>query len=73
MAEPTRQELIETIQNLMGAFDTPLGRLKISGDFPDEARKLAREVLSRLSKEDLPPPQDELRWIREADGFRHDR
>jgi len=40
-------ELIECIQNLMGVFDTPIGRMKMPGEFSDEVRKNGRETLKK--------------------------
>lgn len=41
-----KKELIECIQNLMGAFDTPVARLKMGGEFSEEVRRLSRATLS---------------------------
>ena len=45
---PTRQELIDCILNLIGCFDTPVSRMKISGEIPDEARKIGRDIIEKL-------------------------
>ncbi len=41
----SKKELLECIQNLMGVFDTPYARFKIKGEFADEVRKIARQIL----------------------------
>lgn len=42
---PTRKELVEALQNIMGVFDTPIARKKITGDIAEKARKQARQLL----------------------------
>jgi hypothetical protein len=42
---PSRKELVECIQNLMGIFDTPVARMRIKGEYADEARKIGRQIL----------------------------
>ena len=41
----SKEELLDCIQNLMGVFDTPIGRLKMKGEFADEVRKIGRQIL----------------------------
>lgn len=41
------KELLECIHNLMGHFDTPLARLKMSSDDCELVRSLAREILNK--------------------------
>ena len=41
----SKEELLDCIKNLMGAFDTPIARRKIDSEFSNEVRKLAREIL----------------------------
>ena len=48
----SEQLLIETIQNLLGAFDTPLRRMKFPSDFGDEACQIARDLLVTLGKKE---------------------
>ena len=50
MSAPHYNELIEALQNLMGAFDTPIARKKITGEVPEQARKEAREILERYEQ-----------------------
>ena len=40
--------LVEALQNMMGAFDTPIARRKISGAFAKEARDTAKTLLSKI-------------------------
>jgi len=42
-----KQEMLDSIHNLVGFFDTPITRKKISGDGVDEARKIARNILTK--------------------------
>lgn len=47
----SKEELLECIQNLMGAFDTPIARRLIKGNFSEEARKIGRQILeSNINK-----------------------
>lgn len=46
----SKKELLDCIQNLMGCFDTPLARKRISNDFCDEARKIGRDILESNGK-----------------------
>jgi archaellum component FlaC len=43
------RELIEAIENMLGVFDTPIARKKITGDIANEARKQAREIIDRYN------------------------
>lgn len=47
---PHYNELVEALQNIMGVFDTPIARKKITGEIADQARKEAREVLERYEQ-----------------------
>ena len=40
--------LVEAMQNMMGAFDTPIARRKIPGAFAKEARNTAKALLSKI-------------------------
>ena len=42
------EELLEALQNMMGAFDTPIARRRIKGGFGDDARSEAKALLSKL-------------------------
>jgi len=44
-------ELTDALHNMLGIFDTPVARMKMQGDFEDEARKIAREVFERAKSE----------------------
>jgi len=46
----SHQELVDTVQNLLGAFDTPLRRAKMPSDFGDEVCQLARELPRKLEE-----------------------
>ena len=46
----SKKELLDTIHNLMAVIDTPLGRLKIKGDFVDEVRIEARKVMVKNNR-----------------------
>lgn len=50
VVSPSRRELIECVQNLMGAFDTPLARRKYTSDFVEEVRKNGREIMEKLER-----------------------
>jgi hypothetical protein len=43
-------KMLECIENLMGSFDTPIGRRKINDEFSNEARINAREILKKIKK-----------------------
>jgi hypothetical protein len=48
-AEPAQENggrLREALQAMIGAFDTPIARRRIGGEFASEARKMARKVLA---------------------------
>lgn len=47
MIKQTKEELLDCIRNLMGVLDTPVGRQRIKGLVPDEARRIGREILLR--------------------------
>ena len=40
----SKEELLDCIHNLMGCFDTPIGRRLIKDPISDEARKIARKI-----------------------------
>jgi hypothetical protein len=44
---PEMTEALDAIENLMGAFNTPLRRLKFPGIFQDEVIDFARNVLKK--------------------------
>ena len=44
------QELVDTVKNLLGAFDTPVRRVKMRSDFGDHVCRLARELLTKLEE-----------------------
>ena len=46
----TKVELLEYIQNLMGVFDTPIARRRISNEFTDEVRSIDRKILEANGK-----------------------
>lgn len=46
-----RDQLCEALQNMMGAFDTPLRRLRMPGEFQDEAIASARAALAGDTRE----------------------
>lgn len=39
------KKIEDALKNMMGAFDTPLARRRMSGEFCEEARESAREAL----------------------------
>jgi len=41
----TKEELLDCIQNLMAVVDTPIGRRKIDGEFPEVVRNFSRVIL----------------------------
>lgn len=41
------EEMRDALLNLLGAFDTPMRRLKLSGEFYDEAIESAHEALTK--------------------------
>ncbi len=43
----SKEELLDCIKNLMGVFDSPIGRRKMSDEFSEEARKIGRDILER--------------------------
>mgnify|MGYP006974224259 CR=1 FL=1 len=45
-AEAEAARLREALEVMRGAFDTPISRRRINGDFATEARQLARAALS---------------------------
>ena len=47
MNKDEKQELIDCIHNLMGFFDTPVARMKMSSDGCEEVREIARKVLKK--------------------------
>ena len=47
MENKEKKELLDCIQNLMASFDSPIAHLKLKGEFADEARKIAREILEK--------------------------
>ena len=49
MEDKERKELLDCIHNLMGFFDTPIARLKMSGKDYEEVRKIGREVLKKYN------------------------
>lgn len=50
VVSPSRQELIECVQNLMGAFDTPIARRKYTNDFIEEVRKNGCDIMDKLQR-----------------------
>lgn len=46
----TKKELLECVQNLMGVFDTPVSRRRITGNFAEEVRAIGRDILERNGK-----------------------
>lgn len=44
--------LQEALENMLGAFDTPVRRLKYPSDFGDEAIATAREALASIKGQD---------------------
>jgi len=42
------KELLEALENMLGAFDTPIARARDNSDFANEARREARELVERL-------------------------
>jgi len=46
----SKEELLDCIQNLMAVVDTPIGRRKVVGDFPDTVRKFSRTILESNGK-----------------------
>lgn len=46
-----KAKMLECIHNLMGVFDTPIARRKVSGEIAEEAREMGREILSKYLKE----------------------
>jgi len=49
MEDKERKELLDCIHNLMGFFDTPIARLKMSGKDYEEVREIGREVLKKYN------------------------
>jgi len=47
---PEMTEALDAIENLMGAFNTPLCRLKFPGIFQDEVIDFARNVLKKYGR-----------------------
>ena len=47
MDEKDKKELLDCIHNLMGFFDTPIARMKMSSDDCEEVREIARNVLKK--------------------------
>ena len=41
-------ELFEALENMIGAFDTPIARRRIKNRFADEARKEARKIIEKI-------------------------
>lgn len=50
MSQNEKKELIDCIHNLMAVLDSPLGRLKIKGNFADEAREQGREIMKKNNR-----------------------
>lgn len=44
--------LRESLENMLGAFDTPLRRMKMPSDFGDEAIASARKALASIKNQD---------------------
>lgn len=47
------QALADALQNMLGAFDTPVRRLKYPSDFGDEAIESAHKALALLKHEQM--------------------
>ena len=45
-----KNDMLECIQNLMGAFDTPIARRKINDNFSNEVRIKARKIIEKYEK-----------------------
>ena len=50
MELPEVRALVEALENMTGAFDTPIARRKMSGEMSDEARTSARAALAPFTE-----------------------
>lgn len=59
------KEMLECIQNLMGYFDTPIARRKISGKDANEVREIGRNILEKYETEDVDDSENipDLSWL----------
>jgi hypothetical protein len=48
--EVDMKEMLDALENMVGAFDTPLRRIKMPGEFQDEVCNLARGVLRKFGR-----------------------
>jgi hypothetical protein len=47
-----KEELKDAVRQMLGAFDSPIARMRMKGEFANESREFAREILERISKRD---------------------